>query len=106
MVFSLWRGAMAVAMIATGAVSMLAPRTVVAFTGSNRWEEGGSAIRAVPGGLFIALGGRPLRPAQRGGLPHARIRLPGGGGDPHRLDPGRPAQARLSWTHMGRWSER
>jgi hypothetical protein len=51
----------ALATIATGAISILAPRSVTGFTGLNpQGGRGISEIRAVLGGLFVGLGAAPL----------------------------------------------
>lgn len=51
----------AVATIIVGLISVFAPRAVVGFTGlSPQGGRGLSEIRAVLGGLFVALGAAPL----------------------------------------------
>lgn len=51
----------ALATIATGAISLLFPQSVTGFTGlAAQGGRGITEIRAILGGLFIALGAAPL----------------------------------------------
>ena len=61
MLLSIFRIIAALATIATGLYSLLAPRAVQGFTGlSLPGSRGVTEVRAVLGGFFIALGAAPL----------------------------------------------
>ncbi len=61
MVLQILRIVAAVATIATGLISVFLPRSVIGFTGlSPLGGRGLTEIRAVLGGLFVALGAAPL----------------------------------------------
>jgi len=60
-ILNLFKILAAIATIATGLISLLRPRSVTGFTGLQpTGPRGISEIRAVLGGLFIALGVAPL----------------------------------------------